>query len=135
MKARVLAAASTLAMFILLGASVAMSQVSFGVGIRFGPPPPRHEVVVVAPYPDGVWIRGYWAWDEYAGQYVWVPGRWEHARPYETWVDGSWHHGSRGWAWREGYWRHRDRHSEGRHEQHERHGRHDEGRGRHERDR
>ena len=125
MKIRKSAIPAALAIGLLLGVAPAMSQVTVGFGIRFGPPHPRHEVVVAAPFEDAVWISGHWAWDEYAGRYVWIGGSWVPARPYQMWVNGSWHHGPRGWAWREGYWGHRDR---GREDRHERHG---DGDGRH----
>ena len=92
--------------------SPAFAQVAFGVGIRVGPPPPRYEVAVAAPFPHAVWVRGCWSWNAHAGRYAWIRGHWMHERPFHAWVDGGWHHGPRGWQWREGYWR--------RHEQHER---------------
>jgi uncharacterized membrane protein YgcG len=61
------------------------AQVSFD--IHLGPPPPRHEVIVASPYPDGVWIAGYHRWDYATGADIWVPGRWDHP-PHPGWV---WH--------------------------------------------
>jgi hypothetical protein len=67
------------------------------------PPPPRVEVVGVAPSPAHVWIGGYHRWDGHA--YVWVPGHWA-ARPHAhaVWTAGRWHHHARGYYWVEGHW-------------------------------
>ena len=121
MKARMFAVATMLFALTALGSSFAESQVSFGIGIRVGPPPPRHDVIVAAPYPHGVWVRGHWFWNERTGRYVWTRGMWVHERPYNVWVDGSWHRGPRGWYWREGYWRHEQHERMERHEQMEHH--------------
>jgi hypothetical protein len=66
-------------------AAPAIAQVSFDIHI--GPPPPRQEVVVAAPYPEAVWIAGYHRWDYATGAYIWVPGRWDRP-PHPGWV---WH--------------------------------------------
>lgn len=47
-------------------------------------PPPRVEVVTVAPRPGYVWVRGYWAWN--GGSWVWTSGRWEAQRAGYIWV-------------------------------------------------
>jgi hypothetical protein len=59
----------------LAAAAPSFAQVSWGVDLRFGtPPPPRREVIVERPYPDAVWGPGYY---NYVGtRYVWFPGRW-----------------------------------------------------------
>lgn len=42
-----------------------------------GPPPPvRVEVMPVRPYPDAVWVRGYWFRNRRFHRWEWVPGRW-----------------------------------------------------------
>lgn len=41
---------------------------------RPAPPPPRVEVVTIAPAPKAVWVPGHWVWRR--GAYVWVPGHW-----------------------------------------------------------
>ncbi|HVG26066.1 MAG TPA: hypothetical protein VM865_00565 [Acidobacteriaceae bacterium] len=86
----------------LLAASTATAGAQ--VYLRIGPPPPpRREIVPVAPRPGWVWQPGYHRWD--GGRYVWVPGRYM-APPYERarWVPGHWRHGRRGWFWAEGHW-------------------------------
>src|SRR5262249_26678615 len=76
------------------------------VWVRFGPPEPRHEVVVVEdrPGPDYIWVAGYYRWD--GAVYAWTPGRWERPpRARAVWVTGRWYHERRGWYWVEGHWR------------------------------
>ena len=46
--------------------------------VMVAPPPPRVEIVGVAPYPGHIWITGYWGWNGRA--HHWVPGRWEAPR-------------------------------------------------------
>src|SRR5258708_39915275 len=48
------------------------------VVVHDAPPPERVEVITVAPSPEHVWIRGYWAW---RGGWVWMPGHWERPPP------------------------------------------------------
>ena len=66
-------------------AAPTFAQVSFD--IHLGPPPPRREVVVESPYPDGVWIAGYHRWDYGTNAYIWVPGRWDRPpHPGARWI-------------------------------------------------
>jgi hypothetical protein len=54
------------------------------LSIRLGPPPPRREVVVSAPYPGAIWVPGFY---EYDNGYVWRPGRWQAApAPGQRWI-------------------------------------------------
>ena len=78
------------------------------VGVEFAvrqPPPPRQEVIGVAPGQGYVWVAGHHAWQ--GGDYVWVSGSWQ--RPPETryrrWEAGHWAHARGGWYWIEGRWR------------------------------
>jgi len=67
------------------------------------PPAPVAEYVPVAPYPDYVWIGGFWGW---SGAWVWNAGHFA-PRPFRgaAWVSGGWARGARGWAWHGGRWR------------------------------
>ena len=68
------------------------------------PPPPQYEAVPPPPPgPAMVWTPGYWNW---AGRWVWVPGRYA-ARPYAraVWVPGQWRPRHGGWVWVPGHWR------------------------------
>jgi hypothetical protein len=63
------------------------------------PPPDQVEVVGVAPWADGYWIRGHYIWR--AGGWYWSRGYWGH-RPYgRVWVGGYYRHG----VYVGGYWR------------------------------
>ncbi len=50
-------------------------------------PPPRVEVVTVAPRPGYVWVRGYWHWN--GGAWVWTSGQWQAQRVGYSWVGPS----------------------------------------------
>ena len=71
------------------------------VGLRVGPPPPRHEYFVERP--GRVWVGGHWGWNH--ARYYWVPGGYIERRHGHVWEDGGWRHGHRGWAYHEGHWR------------------------------
>ena len=72
--------------------------------VRIAPPPLVSEVMVTAPGPDFVWVRGYHRWD--GATYVWVPGSWQRPpRQRAVWVDGRWRHHRNGWYWVEGRWK------------------------------
>ncbi len=68
------------------------------------PPPPRSEVVGVAPSSAHVWVPGYWQWT--GRKYVWHGGHWE-KRPTTgaTYVEGHWEKQPQGWVWVPGMWR------------------------------
>ena len=67
------------------------------------PPPPRHEVVDVAPSAGHVWTPGYWTYQN--NRWVWMPGHWEpRPTPTATWVEGHWDRRGDGWVWTPGQW-------------------------------
>jgi hypothetical protein len=70
--------------------------------VMVAPPPPRVEVIGVAPSPAYVWIGGYWGW--VGGRHVWVDGHW--AAPYagHHWVGHQWVRQGDGWRMRPGHW-------------------------------
>jgi hypothetical protein len=75
-------------------------------------PPPPIEEVPPEQKPEGTnvqWIGGYWAWDEDAGDYLWVSGLWRDIPPGRTWVPGYWTRLADGWVWVPGYWPEADR--------------------------
>ena len=75
-----------------------------GVYVRFGPPRPVREVVVVRPSPRHVWVPGYHRWTRV--RYDWAPGYWAlPPRPRAVWVRGYWAHRPGGYFWIAGYWR------------------------------
>lgn len=70
--------------------------------VPVAPPPPREEVIGVAPVQGYVWIAGYWGW--VGGRHAWVPGRWETPRSGYRWVPHRWVHEGQGWRLHEGHW-------------------------------
>lgn len=79
---------------------------SFGCATRVvyvQPPEPRVETYGPPPYPEAVWIPGYWAYR--GGEWVWIPGHWEkRPRSHAVWVPGHWRPKGRGWVWVPGHW-------------------------------
>jgi hypothetical protein len=71
--------------------------------VETAPPQPIEEVRPAAPFPDALWIPGYWDWS--GVRYVWVAGRWS-ARPQGyAWEDYRWKHRRDGkWEHKHGHW-------------------------------
>ena len=82
-------------------------------------PPPRMEVIPVAPGPGYNWVPGHWAWR--GAEWVWIPGHHIQgvvapmpAPLVETipvapqagwhWVRGHYVWEPRGWVWNPGHW-------------------------------
>ncbi len=86
----------------LLALSVA-SCASRVVYVRKAPPPVRVEVRPARPFPNAVWVAGYWNWN--GTRFVWVSGRWVKPRRGMVWVPGHWRHMRRGWRWVPGHWK------------------------------
>ncbi len=84
-------------------ATPAFAQISFN--IRIGPPPPRREVIVGAPFPGAIWVPGYYVFDYAVNQYRWVPGVWQRP-PYAgaVWVAPRYIHRGRRFGFMAGHW-------------------------------
>jgi hypothetical protein len=105
--------ATSLALALCLGGAGALApvasqaQVDFGVGVSvgFAPPPLPYYDQPSAPGYGYIWTPGYWAWDDYAGDYYWVPGTWVlpprigllWTPPWWGWNDGA-------YVFNAGYW-------------------------------
>jgi outer membrane lipoprotein SlyB len=67
------------------------------------PPPPPVETAVVAPGPDYIWIGGEWIWNGgwvwVGGHWGYPP------YPQAVWVRGYWWQSPRGWRHAPGHWR------------------------------
>ncbi len=74
-----------------------------GTVVDVEPPAPIAEYVPASPYPDYVWLSGYWGWH---GGWYWTAGRFA-PRPHHgaVWLSGGWGRADRGWAWHGGHWR------------------------------
>jgi len=70
--------------------------------IEVAPPAPQVEVYGTAPYPDAIWIEGYWEWN--GGAYTWRTGHWEKARHGYRWVPHAWHREGNAWRFHGGHW-------------------------------
>ena len=77
-------------------------EMTDGTVVEQEPPAPIVEYVPACPYPDYVWLGGYWGWH---GGWYWTAGHYAR-RPYNgaAWISGGWARGGRGWAWRGGRW-------------------------------
>jgi hypothetical protein len=65
-------------------------------------PPPRIEVIPVAPDPTYIWVGGSWEW---RGQWVWAGGHWRHRpHPNAVWVQGHWNHQGQTRVWVKASW-------------------------------
>jgi hypothetical protein len=84
----------------VVGEQPALAQSAVVVDVA--PPPPRAEVVGVAPTAHHFWIPGYWGWD--GGRHVWFDGRWEVARPGWGWERARWAHAGHSWRFAPGRW-------------------------------
>lgn len=88
----------------LTGCVVAPVPVAGDAVVYQAPPPPRAEVVGVAPGPAYVWISGYWVWNN---RWSWHRGYWtRRPRAGTRWVPGYWRHRGNEWRWNAGHWRH-----------------------------
>jgi hypothetical protein len=103
MKKTILSLSLLLAFAIL--ANRVNAQVSVGISVHIAPP--AIPVYEQPPCPtDGyLWVPGYWAWDDDAGDYYWVPGYWS-APPTVgyLWTPGYWGWAGGLYAWHGGYW-------------------------------
>ncbi len=79
----------------------AAAQVSVGVAVRVGPPPPRFGRVP-PPRRGYVWAPGYWRWDGH--RHLWAGGHWVRAHRGYRYVPARWVHHRDGWRFRDGYW-------------------------------
>lgn len=98
--------------WVLIGLLIVLSGLallSWGCGPRVvyvRPPEPRVEVYGPPPYPEAVWISGYWKYK--GGDWVWVPGHWKgRPKPQAVWIPGHWEPVGGGWAWHRGHWEYR----------------------------
>lgn len=69
------------------------------------PPAPQEEVVGVAPYPNAVYVNGYWGWE--GGRHVWHRGAWQHNRPGYVYAPHRWEQRGNRYVMHRGGWRRR----------------------------
>lgn len=80
-----------------------VTEMTDGAVVPDEPPAPIAEYVPASPYPDYIWVGGFWGW---RGSWYWNAGHYA-PRPFHgaVWVSGGWARGGRGWAWHGGRWR------------------------------
>lgn len=92
---------------ILALAPPAHADVSVGIGINIGIPPPALPVYAqpMIPGPGYIWTPGYWAWDPAYAGYYWVPGTWVMPPAIGLlWTPGWWGWSDGYYRWNAGYW-------------------------------
>ena len=95
-------AVASLLMSVALSACIVAPAPGYGDVVAYSePPPPRYEVVGVAPTPGYFWVGGAWFWE--GGRYGWHPGYWERPRPGYRWVPHTWRHEGGSWRGRSGH--------------------------------
>jgi hypothetical protein len=67
------------------------------------PPAPPPEAIGTRPFPQAVWVSGYWGWGN--GAYVWTPGRWvERPAPNSDFIAPHWEARNNGYVFCPGFW-------------------------------
>ena len=70
----------------ILSAAILSGCVAYGEAYIPAAPAPQVEVIGVAPYPEAIWVPGYWGWHRRHREYRWVQGYWKgsgHGREFE----------------------------------------------------
>jgi len=83
------------------------AQISIGISISANIAPPALPVYVQPACPtDGyLWVPGYWAYDNDAGDYYWVPGVWiAPPNPGLLWTPAYWGFYNGAYGFHSGYW-------------------------------
>jgi len=84
-------------------AAVPASTTATEVIVSQPPPAPPAENVGARPFPQAVWISGYWSWGN--GAYAWNPGLWiEPPSPNSSFVAPHWESRDNGYAFCPGFW-------------------------------
>lgn len=75
-----------------------------GYVVATAPPPPRAEIVIMAPSPRHVWVPGYY--DYRGGNYVYMQGSYQiPPRGRTSYNQGQWQQTSRGYKRGRGHWK------------------------------
>jgi hypothetical protein len=84
-------------------APVQPAPMAMEVSVALAPPPPRVDIVTLAPSPQHFWIAGFWGWN--GREHVWQPGHWEHHRPGYVYAPAHWVRAGSSYRFVGGYWR------------------------------
>ena len=81
-------------------------RVGVGIHIQVGPPEPRQEVIIERPYPEAIWVPGYYIYDPAPAIYVWKPGRWQRPPHHGArWIEPEWKHEKGEYHFHHGRWK------------------------------
>lgn len=72
--------------------------------VKDKPPEPLQEIQPEKKVEKAIWIPGYWFWDLFSKEYIWISGVYRIPPPGLTWLPGFWHHFESGWVWVPGFW-------------------------------
>ncbi len=90
---------------LILGATADKAHAGLIVSVTVAPPPLVVYAQPPVPGPGYLWEPGYWAWDEAAADFYWVPGAWVPApEPGLVWTPGYWGWSNGVYVWNAGYW-------------------------------
>jgi WXXGXW repeat (2 copies) len=83
----------------------AQAQVAIDVSVDIPPPPLPYYEQPPIPAEGFIWAPGYWAWDQVALDYYWVPGTWvEPPQPELLWTPAWWGWIDGRYGFHPGYW-------------------------------
>lgn len=77
-------------------------------------PPEPIEEIPPEYRPDGdniIWIPGYWSYEEFENDFLWISGLWRDVPPGRRWIPGYWSEAEGGYVWTPGEWVGTDRKS------------------------
>ncbi|GGH04274.1 YXWGXW repeat-containing protein [Mucilaginibacter phyllosphaerae] len=90
---------------IVVSSSKLFAQVIVGISINVAPPQLPVYTQPACPVDGYLWVPGYWAYDNNAGDYYWVPGVWvSPPRPHYLWTPGYWGYDGSIYSFHAGYW-------------------------------
>jgi len=90
---------------LLLVVASAKGQVSVSLSVNTAPPALPVYVQPACPVDGYLWVPGYWAYDNNAGDYYWVPGYWAAPPRYGLlWTPSYWGYSNGVYVYHSGYW-------------------------------
>ena len=85
--------------------AAAHAQIAIDVSVDVAPPPLPYYEQPPIPTEGYIWAPGYWAWDQVALDYYWVPGTWvEPPQPNLLWTPAWWGWADGRYGFHPGYW-------------------------------
>ncbi len=100
---------------LIISGLLALATPSFAqihLSINFGPPPPRREIRVRAPFAGAIWVAGFYLYNDGARKYEWQPGRWEAPpAPNQVWVRPRYIRRSGHYDFYQGHWQDNGKHN------------------------